>query len=298
MRRLFLGLLPFIGLSIWASPGQAQQAAPNTPAKAAEGDLANEPEPDLSSEPLGEDPLADPAAKKAPAAKPAVDAQAKAKAAASDIVVIPRRSFLKAGRLELQPLTGVSVNDVLIRHWGFGGDLNYFLSEVFAVGLQGMYFVKERTDREGLVGLQYNRIATINRYHWTAALNFTYLPVYGKFSLFNKYIMHWEGYISGGVGMTKTEIIPRRSQDETFSTNAITANLGAGGRLYVLDWLTFNVGLRDYVFNDKFEPTSRVPGQDIATVKKNADDQFKNNVMLYIGVGLYLPPSFNYRSPR
>lgn len=304
MRRLFLGLLPFIGLSIWASPGQAQQAAPNNPAKAAEGDpasdVASEPEPDLSSEPLGEDPLADPAAKKAPAAKPGAgaDAQAKAKAAASDIVVIPRRSFLKAGRLELQPLTGVSINDVLIRHWAFGGDLNYFLSEVFAVGVQGMYFVKERTDREGLVGLQYNRISTINRYHWTAALNFTYLPVYGKFSLFNKYIMHWEGYVSGGVGMTKTEIIPRRPGDVPFDTNAITANVGVGTRLYVLDWLTFNVGLRDFVFNDKLEPVGRTREQDLASVKNDADNQFKHNVMLYLGVGLYLPPSFNYRSPR
>lgn len=304
MRRLSFGLLPFIGLSLWALPGQAQPADPNAAADPAANttgaDLANQPEPDLSTpDPLGDDPLAETKPKPVPAAKAAADATAKEKAAASDIVVIPRRSFLKAGRLELQPLTGVSINDTLIRHWAFGGDLNYFLSEVFAVGLQGMYFVKERTEREGLVGLQYNRISTINRYLWTAALNFTYLPVYGKFSVFNKYIMHWEAYVSGGVGMTETEIIPSKPLiNPTFKTMAITANVGTGGRLYVLDWLTFNVGLRDYVFNDKFEPADRQEGQDIAAVKKAAQGQFVNNVMLYLGLGFYLPPSFNYRSPR
>lgn len=287
MRRFSFGLLSFIGFSIWASPGQAQNAAPA--AETAD-------EPDLSgSGSLGdEDPFA--AEKPAPTPAKAADLQAQAAAAATDIVVVERRAFLKSGRLELQPLTGVSVNDTLIRHWGFGGELNYFLSEVFAVGLQGMYFVKERTDREGLVGLQYNRIATLNKYLWTAALNFSYLPVYGKFTLFNSHISHWEGFISGGVGMTQTEIIPRRAGDDTFKTNAITANLGAGARLYVWDWLTLNVAIRDYVFNDKFEPTVRAPGQAASTLRP--DSQFVHNAMLYIGVGFYLPPSFSYRTPR
>lgn len=286
MRRFSFGLLSFIGFSIWASPGQAQNAAPAA-------DAADEP--DLSGPALGdEDPFA--AEKPAPAPAKPVDLQAQAAAAATDIVVVERRAFLKSGRLELQPLTGVSVNDTLIRHWGFGGELNYFLSEVFAVGLQGMYFVKERTEREGLIGLQYNRIATLNKYLWTAALNFSYLPVYGKFTLFNSHIFHWEGFISGGVGMTQTEIIPRRAGDDTFKTNAITANLGAGARLYVWDWLTLNVAIRDYVFNDKFEPTVRAPGQAASTLRP--DSQFVHNAMLYIGVGFYLPPSFSYRTPR
>lgn len=291
MRRFSFGLLPVIGLLLWAAPGRAQNADPAA-------DPANEP--DLSeADPLADDDpfAAEKPATTAPAAKP-VDDKARAAEAASDIVVVERRAFLKSGRLELQPLAGVSVNDTLIRHWGFGGELNYFLSEVFAVGLQGMYFIKERTDREGLVGLQYNRIPTLNKYLWTAALNFSYLPIYGKFTLFNSGIFHWEGYISAGVGMTQSEIIPRRAGDETFTTNAITANLGAGGRLYLWDWLTLNVGLRDYVFNDKFEPTSRTPGQDIETVKSNAESQFVHNVMLYVGVGFYLPPSFKYRTPR
>ncbi|HVT07363.1 MAG TPA: hypothetical protein VHO67_07885, partial [Polyangia bacterium] len=37
-----------------------------------------------------------------------------------DIVVIPRKAFLKGGRLELQPFSGITINDNLIRHYVFG----------------------------------------------------------------------------------------------------------------------------------------------------------------------------------
>ena len=89
---------------------------------------------------------------------------------------MPRKAFLKDGRLELFPSTGVSLNDVLIRHYSFGGHLNYYLTDVFSIGLEGQYYIKERTDRESIVGLQYNRIATLNRYLYSGSLNFGYVP--------------------------------------------------------------------------------------------------------------------------
>src|SRR5262245_46110784 len=54
-----------------------------------------------------------------------------------DIVVVPRKAFLKGGRLELQPFAGVTINDNLIRHYVFGADFNYFLTDALWVGLQG-----------------------------------------------------------------------------------------------------------------------------------------------------------------
>jgi outer membrane beta-barrel protein len=253
---------------------------------------------------VGIDPLPDDPLLKEMSAPPASGTAAKDSAAVakkldvSDIVVVPRKAFLKTGRVELVPLSGLSVNDSLIRHWGFGGELNYFLTDVFSVGVQGMYFVKELSERQGLIGLQYNRIPTINKFLWTAALNFGYVPLYGKFALFNKHIMHWETFASAGVGMTQTEIIPRKGGAETFKTNAITPNFGLGGRLFLFDWLTINVALRDYVFIDKFEPTNREDGWTIDQVKSEANSELTHNVMLYVGAGFYLPPSFTYRSPR
>jgi hypothetical protein len=82
-----------------------------------------------------------------------------------DIVVVPRKAFLKSGRLELAPFTGITINDVLIRHYSFGGDLNFYLTDVFSIGLEGQYFVKERSQRESLVGLQLKPNPTNNRYN-------------------------------------------------------------------------------------------------------------------------------------
>ena len=127
-------------------------------------------------------------------------------------MVVPRKPFLKGGRFEFAPFTGISINDNLIRHYAFGGDINYFLSDVLWIGVQGEYFVKAFTEREELIGLQYNRIPTLNRYLYGAAFNLGYVPVYGKFALFNKTIIPWEIFASAGVGLTRSEIIPRNPE--------------------------------------------------------------------------------------
>lgn len=215
-----------------------------------------------------------------------------------DIVVVPRKAFLKGGRLELSPFSGMSINDVLIRHYSFGGDLNYYLTDVFSVGLQGQYFIKELTTRESLVGLQYNRVPTLNRFKYGAALNFGYVPGYGKFTLFNKYIFHWDVFVSAGVGIIRTEIIPRVLGDLTWENNNIAPDFGLGARLFLNDWITASLSVRDYVFNDKFEPTNRERGEAVESVKSRASSQLINNVMVFASVSFYLPTSFQYRTPR
>jgi len=215
-----------------------------------------------------------------------------------DIVVVPRKAFLKSGRLELAPLAGVTLNDNLIHHYSVGGELNFYLTDVFSIGIQGQYFIKERSERDSLVGLQYNRVPTLNRYKYAGAFNFGYVPGYGKFTIFNKFIWHWDIFVSAGVGAIWTEIIPRIASDQSFQNINIMPDFGVGTRFFLNDWLTVNFSLRDYVFNDKFEPTDRTRGEDIATVKAGAISQFVNNVMFFASVGFYLPTSFQYRTPR
>ena len=70
-----------------------------------------------------------------------------------DIVVVPRKRFLKGGRLEIAPIAGITVNDNLIRHYMFAADLNYFLTDALWVGVQGEYFVKQLSTQAELVGL-------------------------------------------------------------------------------------------------------------------------------------------------
>ncbi|HEY0711349.1 MAG TPA: outer membrane beta-barrel domain-containing protein [Polyangia bacterium] len=281
MKRLVLGLsVLIIGIGARVVPAAAQEAAP-----------AAQPAADPASD--GTDIAGAVSTQSAPE-KPGEAA----KRTWEDVVVVPRKAFLKAGRLELVPYTGVSLNDVLIRHYAFGGELNYYLSDVFSVGLEGQYYVKERTDRESLVGLQYNRVSTLNRYLWAGSINFGYVPGYGKFTMFNRFIVNWDFYIQAGVGLIQTEIIPRNVGDQAFKNNRIMPNVGAGTHLFLSNWLSFNFAVKDYIFNDLFEPQQRTRGQSIDVVKQNAQSQLVQNVMIYAGLGLYLPTSFQYRTPR
>jgi outer membrane beta-barrel protein len=215
-----------------------------------------------------------------------------------DIVVVPRKRFLKGGRFEFAPFTGLSINDNLIRHYAFGGDITYFLSDVFSIGIQGQYFIKAYTSTEENVGLEYNRLVSLNKYLYSGALNFGYSPAYGKFAWFNKQIMHWELFVNGGVGLTVSEIIPRDARDATWKNNLLTPTVGIGARFFLFDWLTVNFAVRDYILPDKFEAQNRPPGQDAATAKAGAESKWVNNVMAYAGVGFFLPTKFTYKTPR
>jgi outer membrane beta-barrel protein len=124
------------------------------------------------------------------------------------------------------------------------------------------------------------------------------VPVYGKFALFNRSIVSWEIFASAGIGITKTEIIPRNPSNESFSTNAITPNFGLGGRFFLFDWVTLNWSLRDYVIVDKYENTNRDKGEPANEAKNHATQVFAHNLMLTVGVGFYLPTSFQYKQPR
>jgi outer membrane beta-barrel protein len=216
-----------------------------------------------------------------------------------DILVVPRKPFLKGGRFELAPFSGLTINDNLIRHYVFGADLSFFLTDAFSISVQGQYFVKQLSTQAELVGLQFNRTSTLNRYLYGGSLNFGYVPAYGKFALVNRTIVHWEIYASAGFGVTFTEVIARdpAEQFKGFKNTALTPNVGIGTRFFLLDWLTVNFAFRDYIIPDKFEPVGSDCG-DAASCKANADSQLVNNLMIYAGVGFYVPTKFTYKTPR
>ncbi|HSK01368.1 MAG TPA: hypothetical protein VK932_09010, partial [Kofleriaceae bacterium] len=55
-----------------------------------------------------------------------------------DILVVVRKPFLKARRTELYPFIGTTMNDNMVRHYTIGGELAYYLTDVLAVGVEGL----------------------------------------------------------------------------------------------------------------------------------------------------------------
>jgi len=217
-----------------------------------------------------------------------------------DIIVVMRKPFLKVRRTDLMPFLATTMNDNMIRHYSAGAELDYFLTDVLAVGIEGQYYAKQFREPFDLVGRQARRLPTINKYNFSAALNFHYVPVYGKFAILDKHLVHWETYFTAGVGVTQSEVVPRDRRFPEFTNLLITPNVGASMRFFLFQWLTVNVGIRDYIFVDKFEPTNRSLTMNFsaADAKANADSALINNVMFQLGVSFWIPPTFHYTTFR
>jgi outer membrane beta-barrel protein len=303
MKRLAFGLFLVLGNPGFVSAAEApaagtgetadDNATPAEPSASETPEAKTDELPDLSDE------VQEAAAQKGEAA--AAEANA-SRRSWDDIVVVPRRSFLKGKRVELAPFSAISINDTLIRHYSFGGDLTFYLTDVFSVGLEGQYFIKERSERESLIGEQFNRAPTLNKFKYSTSLVFGYVPGYGKFGLFNKYIVHWDLTLNAGIGVIWTETITIHPNVDNkyppFSNLDIMPHLGISTRMFVANWLALSIGIRDYIFDDKFESLNRPAGQSAADAKKNGQFALTENIMVFGSIGFYLPPSFQYKTPR
>jgi outer membrane beta-barrel protein len=302
MKRLALGLFVIL-----ANLGVAKVSLAQDPEAAATDQAGGDKTAPADTSPsLGLDlDLTDVTGTEPPETKKPVEAAGAPRKSWEDIVVVPRKAFLKKHRLELAPFGGITLNDPLIRHYSIGGDLNYYITDVLSVGLEGQYFIKELSERESLVGLQYYLVPTLNKLKYHYALAFGYVPGYGKFGLFNKWIVHWDLTFALGAGMIKTEIIPRAFGDKSFTNDDIAIHVGMGVRLFVLDWMTLSITFRDYMYKDVFEIKTRsdleAQGQTIEQIKTasaQSQSQFVQNIMMFFSIGIYVPPSFSYRTPR
>jgi outer membrane beta-barrel protein len=217
-----------------------------------------------------------------------------------DILVVVRKPFLKLRRTELYPFTAVSMNDNMITHYTLGGEFAYWMTDVLAVGVEGQYYVHGFGEPFDLVARQARRLPTVNQYNWSAALNFHYVPVYGKFAVFDRKLVAWEVAFTAGIGAAQSEVIPRDTKFPGFTNILIQPNVGAGMRFFLAKWLTINFGVRDYIFVDKFEPTNRslTMNASASEAKENATSALINNVMFQIGVSFWLPTSFEYTTFR
>ena len=211
-----------------------------------------------------------------------------------------RKPFLKVRRTELFPFVGVTMNDNLIRHESIGGEFAYYLTDVLAVGVEGQYMVHEFQEAFDLVARQARRLPTVNQYNWGTALDFHYVPVYGKFAVLDHRLIAWEAYFTAGIGVGQSEVIPRDPTYPGFTNLLIQLNLGVNMRFFLAKWLTINFGIRDYLFIDKYEPVGRSATVDptASEAQANATTAFVNNIMFQIGLSFWLPTSFEYTTFR
>ncbi|GMV16016.1 MAG: outer membrane beta-barrel domain-containing protein [Polyangiaceae bacterium] len=258
-------------------------------------------------EPGGEEPESDlgDICKIDPAACPKIDMNKEAaKPLKEQIYAVQQIFALRVRRFEVNPYWSFSLNDQFVSHPGPGLALNYYITNVLAVGANFNYYQPFNVDSE--FNSQVRRSARVGvpltEYNWGAALNFTYVPAYGKFAGFGDFIFHYDAYVVGGVGAISTRPIPVIDPDNrNFEwENRIAFNAGLGLRIFFNRWFAATMEVRDYIFNDKLEnteiPLTQAAQQDDANWY--GESKLTNAVQAQVGVSIFIPFSFDYRLPK
>lgn len=243
-----------------------------------------------------------------------------------EITVIQPQAFLnvfidsatgkKKRRIELMPQVGLTINDPYIRHWAAGAEINFWLTNRMAIGLNGTAFFGARTSQYDRIRFQEGMLLTANKTLWQASLDYLYEPIYGKIALFNRLLLHWESYIQIGGGAIHTQNVPRFQAIHPDPYNHITGqvNFAIGVRYYIqnLQWFSVNFGVRTFGFFDAYEPQNRGVSpasgdnpnlDDSAAAYAEAKrvplgERLAFNVLFFVGASFYLPPKFEYSNRR
>lgn len=283
-----------------AAEGKGEPAAePAAGAEAgAEGEASTE------AEATGADVLAELTAEGGPKEEKIEGGITKETEVAEEIYAVQRMNVVRNGRFELAPSIAFTVNDPYVSHPALGVGLNYWVTNVLAVGANFLWYqgIESESDLNFSVRRSTRLAVPITEYQLGAHLNFTYVPIYGKFELFNDAIFQWDSYLIGGVGMMRTRPVPVidptvRSFDFDWR---VAFNAGIGLRVFVTQYFTIFGELRDYMYLEKLENLNVElgPAQKDEATWTDQSAALTHNVMAQVGVTFFFPFTFDYRYPK
>lgn len=235
-----------------------------------------------------------------------------------EIWAVQQAHVLRDGRFELTPYYGISLNDPFVTHNAFGLSLGWYITEVLGLSASFQWYQGlEVESRDNFhIARSFRVVVPINEYQWGFNLHFSYVPIYAKLTIFNKWIFHWDTFIVGGVGGLFTRPIPVVDPEaRTFDYGLrVTANIGIGGRIFVTKFVAVFIELMDYIYMEKIESLRTT--FDVEDPRPMPDDparwgrsrfnpdnwlgesRITNNVMLQAGVSIFFPFTFEYRYPK
>jgi outer membrane beta-barrel protein len=235
----------------------------------------------------------------------------------AEIYAVQQQYVIKARRLEIMPYFAITLNDQFVSHNAPGLSLNYYITQVLAVGITGNWYQGLNADSD--FNFQNRRAARIavplNEYQVSGDFNFTYVPMYGKFAGFGDFIFHYDAYIDGGIGLIRTRPIAVIDPDNRkFDwNNLINFDVGIGLRIFFNRWLAATLEIRDIMYFEKIESVTVPLGAAVTAAAGpgayaqsplnpdnwyDKDTHFTNNVQMQVGLSFLLPTSFEYRLPK
>lgn len=223
---------------------------------------------------------------------------------AAEVYAVQQIYALRRGRFEVTPYWSFSLNDQFVGHPGPGIGVNYYLTNVLAVGFNGTFFQPFNSDSDfNFQNRRATRLAVpLNEYQASATANFTYVPMYGKFAGFGQFIFHYDGYVVGGIGAMRTRPIAVIDPDNRkFDYDwRLAMSVGLGLRIFLNRWFAVTGEVRDYIYIEQLENT-RVGNTQAEQRDPNTwfgEKPLTNAFQAQIGISMFLPFSWEYRLPK
>ncbi len=205
---------------------------------------------------------------------------------------------VREGRFELSPFWTFSLNDQFVSHPSAGLAMNYYITQDLAIGIRGQSYVGLNIDSSfNFENRRATRVAVpLNEYLWGASANVTYVPIYGKFAGFQKFIFSYDVYATAGLSTLSTRPIPvidPNNRNFDFGVR-VGANVGVGLRIFFNRWFAANLEVRDTIYPELLENLTVAPN---AIDKSTWDGEIRitNNVEASIGFTMFFPTTFEYR---
>jgi outer membrane beta-barrel protein len=232
---------------------------------------------------------------------------------------ILRQTLWREGRFEIAPTVGVTMPDPFTGSVAYeqltlvGLQANYFILDWLSVGLDLGYGIAtdtdlhEQVDRElsakqnalcpdpGPTGSEEDKAARQNCLgqlkltdrirtaspELLVALNAGFVPVQGKFMVFDGLLLHYDVHMLVGVGMALMRGEPDDKAQDIFGGLRFGPVVGIGARTFFNDWFGLNVEFRDTIID-----TSLVTDQ----TGKELGSDFRNYFTFTLGISFVLPP--------
>jgi outer membrane beta-barrel protein len=225
------------------------------------------------------------------------------KEVAEEIYAVQRMYVLRNGRFELIPSIAFPVNDPYVSHPALCAGLNYWVTNVLAVGANFLWY--QGLESESKLNFSVRRstrlAVPITEYQLGGHLNFTYVPIYGKFEMFNDSIFQWDAYLIGGVGLLRTRPVAVVDPAvRTFDFDwRVAFNAGVGLRVFITKWLSAFGELRDYMYLEKLENLQvSLDDRESPNTWIDPNATLTNNVTAHLGITMFFPFTFEYRYPK
>lgn len=184
---------------------------------------------------------------------------------AERIPSVTRRVFSKAGRFELAPAVGIALDSPFNSAYPVGVGAAYHLSEQFAIGLQGEYYLSS-DDQPDITGGG-NPTADFNHQTYSSRLELIWSPIYGKVNLFAEEVFHFDTFISAGAGYMGFD------QDG----GSVVGTIALGQHYFLNDWMALRIDIRDQIYSMDVNPSL------------GDGSSLQNLLTVNLGVSFYVP---------